>query len=102
MASPKNRPSGKHSSNYYKEKLMKDLDLGKIGKNRTVPNLKGISKFISPKSIPRRPKPLNEEHIQPEDTEERLSSRVNRMNSFSPIFAATHGNFRSAKNRDKK
>ena len=102
MASPKNRPSGQHSSKYYKEKLMKDLEIATIAKNRTVPNLKGISKLVSPKNIPRRPKPLTEEHVQPEDTEERLSSRVNRINSFSPIFSATHGNFRSAKNRDKK
>ena len=102
MASPKNRPSGKHSSNYYKEKLMKDLDLGKIGKNRTVPNLKGIKNIISPKSIPRRPQPINDEETPPADTEERLTNRVNRINSFSPVFAATTGNFRSVKNRDKK
>ena len=82
---------------------MKDLDLGKMGKNRTVPNLKGISKIVSPKNIPRRPKPLNEDYVvASEDTEERLTSRVNRINSFSPVFAATHGNFRTTKNRDKK
>lgn len=81
---------------------MKDLDLGKIGKNRTVPNLKGIKNFISPKSIPRRPQPGNEEEFAPADTEERLTNRVNRINSFSPVFAATTGNFRSVKNRDKK